>query len=62
MLSSYAVYHAKDWAEGKTKEEIKEEIARCKKPHTYQWNQVGNEHQNYSRIVTLENILKCGTT
>ena len=56
----YAAYHAKDWAEGKTVEEITEEIARVKhkaETHHYAWNEVGNTSDDWTRHDVLVAIL-----
>lgn len=56
---SYGEYYARDWAEGKTREEIKEEIARCDERYfkTYLWNEVGNAQITIDRINTLTEIM-----
>lgn len=54
-LNAYAVYHALDWAEGRTIEEIHEEIARLDR--CWAEGHAGNAHQTYGRIETLKIVL-----
>jgi hypothetical protein len=59
MIDSTAKYFAEDWAEGKTNDEIKAEIAyinslwEIKHPNPFP----KNAHYSYSRMETLKNIL-----
>lgn len=55
---SYASYHAQDWAEGKTDEEIRAEIARLYDPIDHPWDSVGNAHLDEVRMRTLMGILE----
>lgn len=57
-LSSYSVYHAVCWVEGKSVAEIQEEIKRVENTsHRYKWDQVGSAHLDYSRVEALKEIL-----
>jgi hypothetical protein len=58
-MNRYAAYHAEDWAEGRTDDEIRQEIARVKQKvtHTYQWNEVGCAYWDYTRERMLQVIL-----
>lgn len=61
VTPSYARYHARDWAENKTVEEITEEITRVThkaRTHHYQWNEVGNVTADWARVDTLREILQ----
>ena len=53
---SVSEYHARDWAEGKSKAEILAEAERARTKmltHHYQWNEVGSAHWDYVREQTL---------
>ena len=52
-----AEYQARNWALGKSSEELAKEITRCEEYRTYQWNEVGNAHAQYLRLVALRAIL-----
>jgi hypothetical protein len=57
---SYTIYHARDWAEGKSIAELEQEIARMKhkaQTHHYAWNEVGNTSDDWTRHDTLVEIL-----
>lgn len=55
-----AAYHARCWAEARTPEEIRAEIARCEARYLkpYPWNGVENAQHTLDRISTLEALLK----
>lgn len=59
-LDRYAVYHALCWAENKSADEIRNEIARvnAKLGHAYQWDEVGSANNDYVREITLNRILQ----
>ena len=57
---SYAEYNARNWAGGRTDDEIREEIARVEHKalhHKYDWQEVGCAHFDYVRADTLRAIL-----
>lgn len=57
---SYTKYHALDFAETHSIEEIKEEIARLKdkaENHNFPWHEVGNVTDTWTRHDTLQEIL-----
>lgn len=57
MRDDTAIYHALDWAEGKTQVEISEEISELET----HWNPGKTHRKNanwtYNRIITLQNYL-----
>lgn len=58
---TYTIYHARDWAEGKPTETIQAEIDRCTdkaRHHTFQWNEIGNVSDTWTRVDTLTAILE----
>ena len=56
---SYAIYHARCWAEGKSAEEIRTEISRVEAGlyRTRDWQEVGNASDDATRIDVLTVIL-----
>jgi len=59
MNEGYSVYHARCWANGKTNDEIQEEINRCDERYykPYPWNGTENAQYTINRIETLKAIL-----
>ena len=53
----YAAYHARCWAEGQTVEAIEAEIKYLKVPKTRTWNEVGNGHNDYLRLLELKAVI-----
>lgn len=53
----YAEYHARDWAAGRTDDEIKAEIERVDTPKTRDWQEVGCAADDYVRSQTLRQVL-----
>ena len=56
----YTEYHARDWAENKSVEEIRAEIERVEHVlhhHDFKWNEVGNRNDTYVRANILRTIL-----
>lgn len=54
----YAEYHAYDWSETKTNEEIRAEIDRLRQPIHHPWDSVGNAHLDEVRMRTLQRVLE----
>jgi hypothetical protein len=56
----YATYHAQCWASCHTDAEILAEIAACEyiaRTHHWQWNEVGNSSDTWTRVDTLRRVL-----
>jgi hypothetical protein len=59
--SSYARYHALDWAATKSKAEIEAEIEAVERKantHEFKWNEVGNRSDTWTRADVLRELLK----
>lgn len=57
---TYTRYHALSWAEGKTRDEIVAEIDVVEhkaRTHTFQWNEVGNRSDTWTRADVLRELL-----
>lgn len=57
----YARYHALAWAAGKSRDEITAEIAAVERKalsHEFQWNEVGNRSDTWTRADTLREVLE----
>lgn len=56
---SYADYHARDWATGRSAETIQEEIDRCEARYLkpYLWNSTENAQNTIERINSLNAVL-----
>lgn len=56
----YSTYQALSWAEGKTDDEVREELARVShtlRYHTFQWDEVGNRADTLTRYHALHRVL-----
>lgn len=59
--ASYARYHALAWADGKSRAEITAEmaaVAHKAMTHDFQWNEVGNRSDTWTRADTLRELLE----
>jgi hypothetical protein len=58
--ATYARYHAIDWATGKSPSEIEAEIEAVERKantHEFQWNEVGNRSDTWTRADVLRELL-----